>query len=86
MDIGTTIQVKVKVDHSDRSAVIDFTGTSAQHRGNYNAPQAVTRAVVLYVFRTLVGQTDPAERGVSEAADDHRARGDAAEPGGPEQR
>ena len=63
MDIGTTIQVKVSVDPSTRSAVIDFTGTSAQHRGNYNAPQAVTRAVVLYVFRTLVGKAIPLNEG-----------------------
>lgn len=63
MDIGTTIQVRVKVDHAARSAVIDFTGTSAQHKGNYNAPQAVTRAVVLYVFRTLVGKAIPLNEG-----------------------
>ncbi|MBL9053611.1 MAG: hydantoinase B/oxoprolinase family protein, partial [Tabrizicola sp.] len=63
MDIGTTIQVKVTVDHQTRSAVIDFTGTSPQHSGNYNAPQAVTRAVVLYVFRTLVGKPIPLNEG-----------------------
>jgi 5-oxoprolinase (ATP-hydrolysing) len=51
------------VDHAARSAVIDFTGTSPQHRGNYNAPQAVTRAVVLYVFRTLVGKAIPLNEG-----------------------
>lgn len=63
MDIGTTIQVRVAVDHATRSAVIDFTGTSPQHKGNYNAPQAVTRAVVLYVFRTLVGKAIPLNEG-----------------------
>ena len=63
MDIGREIRVKVKVDHATRSAKIDFTGTSAQHRGNYNAPQAVTRAVVLYVFRTLVGKPIPLNEG-----------------------
>ena len=63
MDIGTTIQVKISVDHAARSAVVDFTGTSAQHSGNYNAPQAVTRAVVLYVFRTLVGKAIPLNEG-----------------------
>lgn len=63
MDIGTVIRVKVEVDHRARSAVIDFSGTSAQHRGNYNAPQAVTRAVVLYVFRTLVGKSIPLNEG-----------------------
>lgn len=63
MDIGTSIHVSVRVDHETRSAVIDFTGTSSQHRGNYNAPQAVTRAVVLYVFRTLVGKAIPLNEG-----------------------
>ena len=63
MDIGTTIHVKVVVNHKDRSAVVDFTGTSPQHEGNYNAPQAVTRAVVLYVFRTLVGKAIPLNEG-----------------------
>jgi 5-oxoprolinase (ATP-hydrolysing) len=63
MDIGTTIRVNVVVDRKTRSAVIDFTGTSPQHSGNYNAPQAVTRAVVLYVFRTLVGKPIPLNEG-----------------------
>jgi 5-oxoprolinase (ATP-hydrolysing) len=63
MDIGTIIQVRVSVDRASRSATIDFTGTSPQHSGNYNAPQAVTRAVVLYVFRTLVGKAIPLNEG-----------------------
>jgi 5-oxoprolinase (ATP-hydrolysing) len=63
MDIGTIIQVKVNVDRQARAATIDFTGTSPQHSGNYNAPQAVTRAVVLYVFRTLVGKPIPLNEG-----------------------
>jgi 5-oxoprolinase (ATP-hydrolysing) len=63
MDIGTNIHVAIRVDHATRSAEIDFTGTSPQHSGNYNAPQAVTRAVVLYVFRTLVGKAIPLNEG-----------------------
>ncbi len=66
MDIGTIIQVQIKVDRATRHAVIDFTGTSPQHSGNYNAPQAVTRAVVLYVFRTLVGKPIPLNEGCLE--------------------
>ncbi|WP_204112818.1 hydantoinase B/oxoprolinase family protein [Shimia biformata] len=62
-DIGLTIKVKVRVDHAVREAVIDFSGTSDQHDGNYNAPQAVCRAVVLYVFRTLVGADIPLNEG-----------------------
>jgi 5-oxoprolinase (ATP-hydrolysing) len=63
MDIGTKVRVRVTVDHANRAATIDFTGSSPQHSGNYNAPQAVTRAVVLYVFRTLVGKPIPLNEG-----------------------
>lgn len=63
MDEGQVINVKVSVDHAKSKAVIDFTGTSAQHTGNYNAPKAVCRAVVLYVFRTLVGNNIPLNEG-----------------------
>ncbi|MEO0829273.1 MAG: hydantoinase B/oxoprolinase family protein, partial [Pseudomonadota bacterium] len=63
MDTGQQIEVAVTVDHAAREAVIDFTGTSAQHAGNYNAPFAVCRAVVLYVFRTLVGASIPLNEG-----------------------
>ena len=63
MDIGTEINVAVRVDTAARRAVIDFTGTSAQHPGNYNAPLSICRAVVLYVFRTLVGKPIPLNEG-----------------------
>jgi 5-oxoprolinase (ATP-hydrolysing) len=63
MDIGTQIQVRVMIDHANRAATVDFTGTSPQHSGNYNAPLAICRAVVLYVFRTLVGKAIPLNEG-----------------------
>jgi 5-oxoprolinase (ATP-hydrolysing) len=63
MDDGSQIAVKITVDHDARTATIDFTGTSAQHPRNYNAPRAVTTAVVLYVFRTLVGRDIPLNEG-----------------------
>jgi len=63
MDHGARIEVRVTVDQKAREAVIDFTGTSPQHSGNYNAPFAVCRAVVLYVFRTLVGTNIPLNEG-----------------------
>ncbi len=63
MDIGTQIAVRVTVDRAARTATVDFTGTSPQHSGNYNAPMAVCRAVVLYVFRTLVGKAIPLNEG-----------------------
>jgi 5-oxoprolinase (ATP-hydrolysing) len=63
MDEGQRICVKVSVDRDARRATVDFTGTSPQHLGNYNAPLAVCRAVVLYVFRTLVGSDIPLNEG-----------------------
>jgi 5-oxoprolinase (ATP-hydrolysing) len=63
MDDGTPLRVAVKVDRAARAAVIDFTGTAPQHSGNFNAPVAVTRAAVLYVFRCLVGDDIPLNDG-----------------------
>ena len=63
MDHGATIEVSVSVDRDAREATIDFTGTSGQHSGNYNAPKSICRAVVLYVFRTMVGADIPLNEG-----------------------
>ena len=63
MDDGSLLRVTVTVDQANRSATVDFTGTAAQSRGNFNAPPAVTRAVVLYVFRCLVGDDIPLNDG-----------------------
>ncbi|MEM9218394.1 MAG: hydantoinase B/oxoprolinase family protein [Cyanobacteria bacterium P01_F01_bin.150] len=63
MDNGSQIQVTVTCDRANRSAVIDFTGTSAQQSNNFNAPASVCKAVVLYVFRTLVDNDIPLNAG-----------------------
>ena len=44
--------------------MIDFTGTTAELATNYNAPEPVTRAAVLYVFRCLVDDDIPMNEGV----------------------
>ena len=62
-DLGATIRVRVSVDRENRSATIDFSGTSAQLDGNFNAPYAVANAAVLYVFRTLVADDIPLNDG-----------------------
>ena len=62
-DRGPEIRVSVKIDKHNRSAVVDFSGTSAQQDWNFNAPAAVTRAAVLYVFRTLVDADIPLNDG-----------------------
>jgi len=62
-DQGPVIKVAITVDRGKRTAKIDFTGTSEQQDWNFNAPAAVTRAAVLYVFRTLVEADIPLNDG-----------------------
>ncbi|AFZ15396.1 5-oxoprolinase (ATP-hydrolyzing) [Crinalium epipsammum PCC 9333] len=63
MDNSAQIKVKVTINRANRSATIDFTGTSLQLNSNFNAPKAVTQAAVLYVFRTLVDDNIPLNAG-----------------------
>jgi len=63
MDDGAVIRVAIRIDADRREATIDFTGTSAQLPSNFNAPLPVTRAAVLYVFRTLVDDDIPMNAG-----------------------
>ncbi|MCT9083501.1 hydantoinase B/oxoprolinase family protein [Streptomyces fulvoviolaceus] len=62
-DSGAVIRVHVRVDRENRSATVDFTGTSPQLASNFNAPFAVVNAAVLYVFRTLVDDDIPLNDG-----------------------
>jgi 5-oxoprolinase (ATP-hydrolysing) len=62
-DDGCQIQVQITLNAQQRSARIDFTGTSAQQPTNVNAPLAVAKATVLYVFRTLVAESIPLNAG-----------------------
>jgi len=66
LDSGLHIAVTVRVNHAERSARIDFSGTSPQQAGNLNAPLAITKAVVLYVFRCLVQESIPLNAGCFE--------------------
>jgi len=63
MDQGTVIKVKITVDKDKREATVDFTGTSPQQPTNFNAPEPVTRAAVLYVFRVMVDDDIPMNAG-----------------------
>lgn len=63
MDQGTVIKVKITVDREKREATVDFTGTSPQQPTNFNAPEPVTRAAVLYVFRVMVDDDIPMNAG-----------------------
>jgi 5-oxoprolinase (ATP-hydrolysing) len=63
MDNGACVRVSIRIDKQARAARIDFAGTSAQQPNNFNAPVSVTRAAVLYVFRTLVNDEIPMNAG-----------------------
>jgi 5-oxoprolinase (ATP-hydrolysing) len=63
LDNGAQIQVAVRVHAQQRSATIDFNGTSDQLPNNFNAPRAVCMAAVLYVFRCLVDDDIPLNAG-----------------------
>ncbi|MGB1642614.1 MAG: hydantoinase B/oxoprolinase family protein, partial [Paracoccaceae bacterium] len=63
LDNGEFIRVAVRVDRENQTAEIDFTGTAEKNPFNYNAPLAVCHAVVLYVFRALVGAQIPLNEG-----------------------
>jgi 5-oxoprolinase (ATP-hydrolysing) len=63
LDNGEFIRVSVSVDNEARAAEIDFTGTASKDPLNYNAPLAVCHAVVLYVFRSLIGAEIPLNEG-----------------------
>ncbi|MEM9716829.1 MAG: hydantoinase B/oxoprolinase family protein, partial [Pseudomonadota bacterium] len=57
------IKVAIRVDREKREAEVDFTGTSPQLDSNFNAPEPVTRAAVLYAFRLLVADNIPMNAG-----------------------
>jgi 5-oxoprolinase (ATP-hydrolysing) len=69
LDDGAVIAVAIAIDRTSRRARLDFSGTTAQQPSNQNAPLAVTKAVVLYVFRCLVGEKIPLNAGCFEPLD-----------------
>lgn len=66
LDSGEFIRVRIEVDQQKQEASIDFAGTSPQSTTNFNAPEAVTRAAVLYVFRSLIREEIPMNEGCLE--------------------
>jgi len=66
LDSGELIRTTICVDRDNQEAKIDFTGTSRQSDSNFNAPEAVTRAAVLYVFRSLIREDIPMNEGCLE--------------------
>jgi 5-oxoprolinase (ATP-hydrolysing) len=66
MDGGAEIRVRVEVNQAAGTAVLDFTGTSAELASNFNAPASVVDAAALYVFRCLVEDDIPLNAGCLE--------------------
>ncbi len=62
-DTGQQIKVRITVDREKRQATVDFTGTSEVMKNNFNAPEPVTRAAVLYCFRVMVESPIPMNAG-----------------------
>ena len=69
MDDGSLIKVAITIDKENGRAKVDFSGTSDQHSGNFNAPTSVAKAAVLYVFRCLVNKAMPLNAGFFRALD-----------------
>ena len=63
LDNGACLNLAVRMDRDQRSATLDFSGTSAQGDHNFHAPLAVTKAAVLYVLRCLVDEPIPLNAG-----------------------
>ena len=83
MDDGSQIQVAIEIDPQQRQAKLDFTGTSPQHKGNFNAPASVTRAAVLYAFRCLLAEKIPLNEGFLRALELHIPEGSMLNPKAP---
>lgn len=61
LDDGAPIRVRIEV--KGETACVDFAGSSREDAGNLNAPKAVVRSAVMYVFRCLVGEDIPLNEG-----------------------
>jgi 5-oxoprolinase (ATP-hydrolysing) len=81
LDDGSRIQVDIRI--KDGRALVDFSGTSPQQPGNRNAPRAVTRAAVLYVFRTLAHRPIPLNEGCMAPLDIYIPPGSLLDPAHP---
>ncbi len=61
LDDGSRVRVSIRPGAAGLE--VDFTGTSPQSPGNFNAPTGVTHAAVVYVFRCLVERDIPLNGG-----------------------
>ncbi len=66
LDNGARLFVEITIDKINCKAKLDFSRTSPQGEGNFQAPLAVTKAAVLYVFRCLLEDDIPLNAGCFE--------------------
>ena len=62
-DQGSVVAVAITIDRATGTAEINFTGTSPQQANNFNAPEPVTRAAVLYCLRVMLAENIPMNAG-----------------------
>ncbi|KAJ3992131.1 Hydantoinase B/oxoprolinase [Lentinula boryana] len=63
LDDGSPIQLKVNINPSEGSAVMDFEGTGWEMRGNLNAPISVVHSAVIYCMRSMLDLDIPLNAG-----------------------
>ena len=63
LDNDARIEVAVSVDAAKGECAVDLAGSSPILSNNFNCPQSVAKAAILYVFRTLVGEDLPLNEG-----------------------
>lgn len=80
MDDGSTIHLKLTISPTTGEANFDFSGTSPEVYGNWNAPEAVTAAAVIYCLRCLVNVDIPLNQGCLAPVKIHIPRGSFLSP------
>ncbi|KAH9526938.1 hypothetical protein DERF_000993 [Dermatophagoides farinae] len=67
MDDGSIIELKIKINSKTGESIFDFTGTSQQVHGNWNAPESITYSAVIYCLRCMIGHNIPLNHGILSA-------------------
>ena len=57
------IQLRVEINETSGSAILDFQGTGSEVRGNLNAPISVVHSAVIYCMRAMLDLDIPLNAG-----------------------
>ncbi|XP_020286106.1 5-oxoprolinase [Pseudomyrmex gracilis] len=63
LDDGSLIALRVKFDAETGEADFDFSGTSEEVLGNWNAPRAITMSAIIYCLRSMINKDIPLNQG-----------------------